>query len=176
MDQIVHRQRTIPRPLDQRTLSKPPDRMSWSSKDARATHASRGHHRLRWPHLVRQLEWSTSLGLGVRRRHSSASRASLSLARLGSVVVTWSWSSAVVGHPPQGGNAAGLRHHHRRWHARRNPPLKPNRAPLVIKSQDSKYKNYIYIPATCYIIHLSYAFCQSKRTKNCFQNQNYFCP
>jgi hypothetical protein len=56
MDRIVRRHRTIPRPLDQRTPPKPPDQRTWSSKDARATHASRGRHRHRWPRVTRPPE------------------------------------------------------------------------------------------------------------------------
>jgi hypothetical protein len=44
MKRIVRRRRMVPRPLDQRMPPMPPDRRSWSSKDARATHASRGRH------------------------------------------------------------------------------------------------------------------------------------
>jgi hypothetical protein len=61
MDRIVRRRRTIQRPLDQRTPSKSPDWRSWSSKDTRATHASRGHHRQRRPRLARPPERLASL-------------------------------------------------------------------------------------------------------------------
>jgi hypothetical protein len=74
MDRIVRRRRTIPRPLDQRTSSKPPDRRSWSSKGARATHASCDRHRQRRPRLA-QPSLPPGLGCAVaahplrERRH-----------------------------------------------------------------------------------------------------------
>jgi hypothetical protein len=90
MDQIVRHWRMIPRPLDQRTPPKSPDRRSWSSKDSRATHASRGRHRRRRPRLAWPPERPASLvatttaakayratavatGPRVRRRRSFAS-------------------------------------------------------------------------------------------------------
>jgi hypothetical protein len=100
MDRIVRRRRTIPRPLDQRTPPKLPDRRSWSSKDVRSTHASCGRHRQRRPRLARPPERPASLvataaaadayrashncrstGPRVRRRRPSASGAPSPLAR-----------------------------------------------------------------------------------------------
>jgi hypothetical protein len=90
MDMIVRRQRTIPRSIDQRTPPKPPDQRSWSSKDARATHASLGRRsdpHLPWPPpplLTPTAPHATvvATGPGVRRRRSSASGAPSPLARL----------------------------------------------------------------------------------------------
>jgi hypothetical protein len=123
MDRIVRCQRTIPRPPDQRTSLKPPDQRSWSSKDARATHASRGSHRQRRPRLARPLERpmppvattaeaynATVVATGPRVHHRRLPT------HLGSVVVARSWVSAATGYLPRAGTAAGHRD---------SPPLTP---------------------------------------------------
>jgi hypothetical protein len=74
MDRIDRRRRTIPGPLDQRTLSKPPNRRSWSSKDVKATHASRERHRQRWLCLVQSLDRPTSLVATVDAYRASRNR------------------------------------------------------------------------------------------------------
>jgi hypothetical protein len=141
MDRKVHRWMIIPRPLDQRTPPKPPDQRSWSSKDARATHASRGRHRQRrlaWPLDQRApspplptptMPRTTVIATvpRVRRRRPFASGASSPLAllprehrRRSFLVERRRWS-------PASGR-------HRRWppgspplaRPREPPPLKPN--------------------------------------------------
>jgi hypothetical protein len=119
MDQIVRRRRTIPSPLDQRTPSKPPNRRSWSSKDARATHASRGCHRQRRPRLARLSERLASLvataaaaeayrASCIRRCHR-AWGAPPPLVCFRSVTIARSRWSAATRRLPQGGIAAGPR-------------------------------------------------------------------
>jgi hypothetical protein len=84
---------------------KPPDRRSWSSKDARATHASRGCHRQRATHVPRghhcrcrclprltQLLLPPGLGCTVTAR-PLRERPHRLPARLGSVAVAGSWWS-----------------------------------------------------------------------------------
>jgi hypothetical protein len=112
MDRIVGRRRTILRPLDQRTPPKPPDRRSWSSKNVRATHASRARHHQKQSRLVRSPKrpaslMATTAALPLWERHCRLD------ACLGSVVVARSWWSAVVSCLPQGDTTAGPRDRHR---------------------------------------------------------------
>jgi hypothetical protein len=77
MDQIIRRRRTISRPLDQRTPPKPRDWGSWSLKDTRATHTSRGRHRQRRPRLARPPERPTShiaIATATDAYHASCNR------------------------------------------------------------------------------------------------------
>jgi hypothetical protein len=96
MDQIVQRRRTIPRSLNQSTSLKPPNWMSWSSKDGEATHASSGRHRRRQPRLMRPPEQTVSpvattatveaYRASRNRRHHWAWSVLPSLIRFGSIV------------------------------------------------------------------------------------------
>jgi hypothetical protein len=70
-----------------------------------ATRVPRGHRCRRLQRLA-QLSLPPGLGCTVAARPLQE-RHHLLLARLGSVAVTHSWWSAVVGRPPQGGNITG---------------------------------------------------------------------
>jgi hypothetical protein len=96
MDQIVQRRRMIPTSLYQSTSPKPPNWMSWSSKDGEATHTSRGRHCRRRPLLMRSPERTVSpvattatveaYRASRNRRHHWAWSVTSSLIRSGSTV------------------------------------------------------------------------------------------